>query len=143
MCIRKRGTISYLTYVYDLDFVFQKERNCIIHTVWLWSRLCVSEIGNCIIPTVCLVSKLCLKVGICIIPAWSELFNKEKEKAIVFLYELQKWRKLHNIWSLSFGRWVLFVKKPRLIVKWHIPWHNVKTCLYCMKTNPQKICYSK
>jgi hypothetical protein len=143
LCIRKRGTISYLTYVYDLDFVFQKERNCIIYTVWLWSRLCVSEIGNCIIPTVCLVSKLCLKVGICIIPAWSELFNKEKEKAIVFLYELQKWRKLHNIWSLSFGWWVLFVKNPRLIVKWHIPWHNVKTCLYCMKTNPQKICYSK
>ena len=43
VCIRKRETASYLQYIYVLDLVYQKERNCIIPTVYLCSRFCVSE----------------------------------------------------------------------------------------------------
>ena len=43
LCIRKRGTVSYLQYVYDLEISYQKERNCFIPTVCLYFRLCVSE----------------------------------------------------------------------------------------------------
>jgi hypothetical protein len=35
VCIRKRETVSYLQYVYALDFVHQKEGNCIIPTICL------------------------------------------------------------------------------------------------------------
>jgi hypothetical protein len=38
--------VSYLQYVFDLDFAYQKERSCIIQTVCLSSRFCVSEIGK-------------------------------------------------------------------------------------------------
>ena len=44
LCIRKRETISYIKHVFDLDFVYQKERNCIILTICLCSRFCVPEI---------------------------------------------------------------------------------------------------
>ena len=44
--IRKRETILYLQYVYGLDSVYQKEGNCIIHTLCLWSRLLESEKGK-------------------------------------------------------------------------------------------------
>jgi hypothetical protein len=44
--IRKRETVSYLQYVYVLDFVYQKEGNCVIPTVCLCSRFCVSERGK-------------------------------------------------------------------------------------------------
>jgi hypothetical protein len=43
MCSRKSETVSYLQYVYVVEFVDQKEENCIILTVCLLSRLCVSE----------------------------------------------------------------------------------------------------
>ena len=43
LCIRKRETVSYLQYVYVLDFVYQKEGNCIIRTICLCSRFCISE----------------------------------------------------------------------------------------------------
>ena len=46
VCIRKRETASYLQYIYVLDLVYQKERNCIIPTVYLCSILCVSERGK-------------------------------------------------------------------------------------------------
>jgi len=49
-----------IQYVYVLDFVYQKKGNCIIPTLCLWSRLCVSERGNCIIPTICLFHRLCV-----------------------------------------------------------------------------------
>jgi hypothetical protein len=45
-CSRKKETVSYLQYVYDLDCVKRKEGNCIEPTVCLWSRLCVSERGK-------------------------------------------------------------------------------------------------
>ena len=68
MCIRKRETVSYLLYVYAIYFVYQKEGNCVIPTICLCSRLCVSERGNCIIPTVCLCTRSCvLERGNCII----------------------------------------------------------------------------
>ena len=101
VCIRKRETASYLQYIYVLDLVYQKERNCIIPTVYLCSRFCVSERerlyhtknmfmlyivcirqgeavsyiqyvyvldfvyqkgGNCIIPTICLCYRFCVSV---------------------------------------------------------------------------------
>ena len=43
MCSRKSETVSYLQYVYVVDFVDQKKENCIILTVCLLSRFCVSE----------------------------------------------------------------------------------------------------
>ena len=46
MCIKKRETASYLHYVYFLDYVYQKEGNCIIHTTYLRPRFCVSECGK-------------------------------------------------------------------------------------------------
>jgi hypothetical protein len=46
LCIRKKGTVSYLLYVPDLDFVHQKELNCIIPTIRLYSIFCVSERGK-------------------------------------------------------------------------------------------------
>ena len=60
LSIRKRENVSYLQYVYLLACVYQKEGNCIIPTVCLWSRFCVSERGSCIIPTLCLCSRLCV-----------------------------------------------------------------------------------
>ena len=38
--------MAYLQYVYDLDYVYQKERNCMIPTVCLLSRLGVSQGGK-------------------------------------------------------------------------------------------------
>ena len=46
VCITQRETVLYLPYVYDLDYVYQKEGNCIISTVCLLSRFCVSERGK-------------------------------------------------------------------------------------------------
>jgi hypothetical protein len=65
LCIRKRGTVSYLHCVYVVDFVYprggtvsylqyvyvlyvvlQKEGNCVMHTLCLWYRCCVSERGK-------------------------------------------------------------------------------------------------
>ena len=46
LCIIKRETVSYQQYVYDLDFVYQKEGNCIMPSVCLCSRFYVSEIGT-------------------------------------------------------------------------------------------------
>ena len=46
VCIRKRKTVSYLLYVYVLDYVYQKERKSIITTICSWSRICVSERGK-------------------------------------------------------------------------------------------------
>ena len=79
LCIRKRETVSYQQYVYDLEFVYQKEGNCIIPTLCLWSRYCVAERktvsylqyiyvlevvyqkgGSCIIPTICLWYRFCV-----------------------------------------------------------------------------------
>ena len=45
-CIRKRETVSYQQYVYVLDFVYQKEGNCLIPTVCLCSRFYASERGK-------------------------------------------------------------------------------------------------
>ena len=78
VCGRKRETVSYLQYVYVLEFMWQKEGNCILPTLCLCSRLYVAERGklyptysmfmfqivcgrkreNCILPTVCLCSRL-------------------------------------------------------------------------------------
>ena len=44
--IRKRETVSYLQYVYDLDFVHQKEGNYIIPTICLCSRFYASKRGK-------------------------------------------------------------------------------------------------
>jgi hypothetical protein len=99
LCIRKRETVWYLHYVHDLDFLYQKELNCIIPTICLYSMFCVSERGklyhaysmfmiwilsirkretvwylqyindldfvyqkelNCIIPTICLYCIICV-----------------------------------------------------------------------------------
>ena len=60
LCIRKRETVSYLQYVYVLDFVYQKEGNCIVPTICLCSRFMYQKEGNCIIPTICLYSILCV-----------------------------------------------------------------------------------
>jgi hypothetical protein len=46
LCIRKRETVSYLQYVYVLDFLYQKEGSCIIPTICLCSRFRVSERGK-------------------------------------------------------------------------------------------------
>ena len=35
--------MSYVQYLYALDFMYQKEVNCIMLTICLLSRLCVSE----------------------------------------------------------------------------------------------------
>jgi len=42
----KGGTVSYLQYAYVLDFVLQKEGNCVMHTICLLYRFCVSERGK-------------------------------------------------------------------------------------------------
>ena len=59
-CIRKRGTVSYLHCVYVVEFVLQKEGNCVIPTICLCSGFCVSERGNCVIPTICLCYRCCV-----------------------------------------------------------------------------------
>ena len=46
LCIRMRETVSYLQYVYILDLMHQKEGNCIIPTICLYSILCVSKRGK-------------------------------------------------------------------------------------------------
>ena len=46
LCSRKRESVSYLQYVYVLDFMQQKEGNCILLTVCLCSRFYVAERGN-------------------------------------------------------------------------------------------------
>ena len=46
MCIRKKETVACLQHVYVLDYVYQKEGNCIIHTTYLRPRFCVSECGK-------------------------------------------------------------------------------------------------
>ena len=46
LCFRKRETVSYLQYMYVLGFVYQKEGNCIIPTICLYSICCVSERGK-------------------------------------------------------------------------------------------------
>ena len=92
MWVRKRETVSNLQYIYDLDFLYQKEENCIIPTLCSWSRMCASERrklyhiysmfmflilcirkyqkeGNWIIPTICLYSRFVYQKELnCIIP---------------------------------------------------------------------------
>ena len=46
LCIRKRETVSQIQYVYDLDCMYRKGGNCIILSVCLCSRFCVSERGK-------------------------------------------------------------------------------------------------
>ena len=46
LCITKRETVAYLQYVYNLDLLYQKERNCTMSTVCLWARFCVPENGR-------------------------------------------------------------------------------------------------
>ena len=46
VCIRKRETVSCLEYVYDLDCLYQKRENCIMPTICLLVRFCVSERGK-------------------------------------------------------------------------------------------------
>jgi hypothetical protein len=46
LCIRKKETVSHLEYVHVLDFVHQKELNCMIPTICLYSVFCVSERGK-------------------------------------------------------------------------------------------------
>ena len=46
LCSRKRESVSYLQYVYVLDFMQQREGNCILPTVCLCSRFHVAERGN-------------------------------------------------------------------------------------------------
>ena len=73
VCIRQGEAVSYIQYVYVLDFVYQKGGNCIIPTICLCYRFCVSVRGKtvsylqydyvldfvyqkeekCIIPTSC------------------------------------------------------------------------------------------
>jgi hypothetical protein len=60
VCIRKRETASYLQYIYVLDLVYQKERNCIIPTVYLCPRFVYQKERDCIIPKICLCSILCV-----------------------------------------------------------------------------------
>ena len=73
LCIRKRETVSYLQYVYDLDFVyhtynmFMSQISCIrkrdivsyLQYVYVLDFVHQKE-GNCIISTVCLCSRLCV-----------------------------------------------------------------------------------
>ena len=110
LCIRKRETISYLQFANVLDIVHQKKWNCIIHTVCLWSRLCVihQKGGNSIIHTLCLWSRLCLSERMeLIIPTiclWSIMcimfrILKQKARVIVFILESEKWIKFYPIWS--------------------------------------------
>jgi len=42
MCIRKKETVSYLHNVYDLDFMYQKNGNCMNPTM----RVCSEDIAN-------------------------------------------------------------------------------------------------
>ena len=44
--IRKRENVSYLHYIYVLDFLHQKVGNCIIRTILLCSRFRVPERGK-------------------------------------------------------------------------------------------------
>ena len=60
LCIRKKETVSYLQYVHDLDFVHQKDRTCMIHTVCSWLDFVYQKKLNCIIPTICLYSIFCV-----------------------------------------------------------------------------------
>jgi hypothetical protein len=46
VCIRKRETASYLQFIYVLDFVYQKERDCIIPKICLCSILCAPDRGK-------------------------------------------------------------------------------------------------
>ena len=52
--IRKRETVSYLQYVYVLDYVYQKD-GTVSYYVYDLDFVYKKE-GNCIIPTVCLCS---------------------------------------------------------------------------------------
>jgi hypothetical protein len=38
--------MSYLQYVYDVDFMYRKGKTCIIPTICLCSRFCVHERGK-------------------------------------------------------------------------------------------------
>ena len=80
LCIRKRETVSYLQYAYALDFMHQKEGNCVIPTICLCSRFfCIrkretvsylqyihvldflyQKEENCIVPTLCSFSRFCV-----------------------------------------------------------------------------------
>jgi hypothetical protein len=46
VCIRKRETVSYIQYVYDLAFMYRKGGNCIIPAICLCSGVCVPERGK-------------------------------------------------------------------------------------------------
>ena len=46
VCIRKRETVSYIQYVYDLAFMHRKGGNCIIPAICLCSGVCVPERGK-------------------------------------------------------------------------------------------------
>jgi hypothetical protein len=46
VCIRKRETASYLQFMYVLDFVHKKQRDCIIPKICLCSILYVSDRGK-------------------------------------------------------------------------------------------------
>ena len=87
------GTISYLLYVYCLDCVCLEYGNCIIFTVCLLSRLCVSEIRE-----------LYHTNNVRLI----ETFWQRNIKGIVFLYDIVEIEEIAS-YMKSFGWWVLFV----------------------------------
>jgi len=78
LCIRKRETVSCLEYVYELYVVYQKEGNCIIPTIYLCSRLCVSERGK--LYHTC---SMCMYYFV-----YHLLYSKKKRKGNVFPLEL-------------------------------------------------------
>jgi len=43
VCIGKRETVTYLQYAYVLDFVYQIEGNCIMHSICVCTRFCVLQ----------------------------------------------------------------------------------------------------
>ena len=138
VCITKREAVSYLQYVDDLDFVYQKGGNCVMPTVCLCSRLCVSERGklyltysmfmlqilcirktetvsylqyvyaldfvcqkegNCAIPTVCFVCRLCVSESRNLYHSnmIGTFWLRKLKSNCIPIYELQKWRKLFHI----------------------------------------------
>ena len=60
LCIKKRETLSYLQYAYDLDFVYQKEGDLSYLQYVYALDFVYQKKGNCIIPTICLCPRFCV-----------------------------------------------------------------------------------
>jgi len=124
LLIRKRETVSYLQYVYDLDCVYQKEENCFIPTLYLSFRFCVSERGKLYHPySMFMIYILCIRKRgtVSYLQYVYELdFVHQKEETVSYLqyvYNLDfVYKKMENYHSYSiFSISILCIRKSEAI----------------------------